>query len=77
MAATLLCNDAVTRMRRCKADRNLYCHTSGDLYVFCYVDDLLVCGKHKLAVQVEKEALLKIDDELKPGKSVNFLGRWR
>ena len=66
-------------MRRCKADPNLYCHPSGDLYVLCYVDDLLVCGKHQLAVQftkdLEKEVLLKIEAELKPGKSVNFLGR--
>ena len=66
-------------MRRCKADPNLYCHPSGDLYALCYVDDLLVCGKHELAVQftkgLEKEVLLKIEAELKPGKSVNFLGR--
>ena len=63
-------------MRRCKADPNLYCHSSGDLYVLCYVDDLLVCGKHELAVQftkdLEKEVLLKIEAELKPGKSVKI-----
>ena len=68
-------------MRRCKADPNLYCHchSSGDLYVLCYVDDPLVCGKHEHAVQftkdLEKEVLLKIEAELKPGKSVDFLGR--
>ena len=66
-------------MRRCKADPNLYCHTSGDLYVLCYVDDLLVCGKQELTTKftedLKKEVLLKVEGELKPGNTVNFLGR--
>ena len=66
-------------MRRCKADPNLYCHTSGDLCVLCYVDDLLVCGKQELTTKftedLKKEVLLKVEGELKPGNTVNFLGR--
>ena len=30
---------------RCKSDANLYRHVDGDLYVLCYVDDLLIAGE--------------------------------
>ena len=67
---------ALWQQHFCSTNPNLYCHPSGGLYVLCYVDDLLVCGKHELAVQftkdLEKEVLLKIEAELKPGKSVKI-----
>ena len=64
---------------RCKTDPNLYVHSSKELYVLCYVDDLLVCGNpdriKPFTEQLSKEVLLKIEGELKPQTSVNFLGR--
>ena len=47
--------------------------------MYCYVDDLLVCGNpdriKPFTEQLSKEVLLKIEGELKPQTSVNFLGR--
>lgn len=48
-----------------KADPNLYCHTSGALYVtlyaVCYVDDSLACGEAELTTKftddLKKEAI--------------------
>ena len=64
---------------RCKTDPNLYVHSSKELYVLCHVDDLLVCGNpdriKPFTEQLSKEVLLKIEGELKPQTSVNFLGR--
>eukprot|EP00438_Fugacium_kawagutii_P003018 Skav203149 [mRNA] locus=scaffold626:61922:63415:+ [translate_table: standard] len=64
---------------RCKTDPNLYCHSSKELYVLCYVDDLLVCGNpdriKAFTEQLSKEVLLKVEGELKPQTTVNFLGR--
>ena len=64
---------------RCKTDPNLYCHSSKELYVLCYVDDLLVCRDpariKTFTEQLSNEVLLKIEGELKPQTSVNFLGR--
>eukprot|EP00438_Fugacium_kawagutii_P021963 Skav208059 [mRNA] locus=scaffold1124:307567:309060:- [translate_table: standard] len=64
---------------RCNTDPNLYCHSSKELYVLCYVDDLLVCGNPErikaFTEQLSKEVLLKVEGELKPQTSVNFLGR--
>ena len=63
----------------CKTDLNLYCHSSKELYVLCYVDDLLVCGNPErikvFTEQLSKEVLLKVEGELKPQTTVNFLGR--
>ena len=64
---------------RCKTDSNLYCHKSTELYVLCYVDDLLVCGTpertKEFTDKLSQEVLLKVEGELKPQTSVNFLGR--
>ena len=64
---------------RCKTDSNLYCHKSTELYVLCYVDDLLVCGTpertKEFTDRLSQEVLLKVEGELKPQTSVNFLGR--
>ena len=64
---------------RCKTDPNLYCHSPKELYVLCYVDDLLVCGNPErikvFTEQLSKEVLLKVEGELKPQTTVNFLGR--
>ena len=63
---------------RCKTDPNLYCHSSKELYVLCYVDDLLVCGNPEgikvFTEQLSKEVLLKVEGELKQQTTVNFLG---
>ena len=51
-------------MRRCKADPKLVLSSLWRLYALCYVDDLLVCGKHELCRAItkglEKEVLLKL-----------------
>ena len=64
---------------RCKTDSNLYCHKSTELYVLCYVDDLQVCGTpertKEFTDRLSQEVLLKVEGELKPQTSVNFLGR--
>ena len=64
---------------RRKTDSNLYCHKSTELYVLCYVDDLLVCGTpgqtKEFTDRLSQEVLLKVEGELKPQTSVNFLGR--
>ena len=63
----------------CKTDPNLYCHSSKELYVLHYVDDLLVCGNPErikiFTEQLSKEVLLKVEGALKPHTAVNFLGR--
>ena len=45
----------------------------------CYVDDLLVCGTtertKEFTDRLSQEVLLKVEGELKPQTSVNFLGR--
>ena len=32
---------------RCKSDANLYRHSDGNLFVLCYVDDLLIVGEEE------------------------------
>ena len=60
---------------RFKTDSN----KSTELYVLCYVDDLLVCGTpgrtREFTDRLSQEVLLKVEGELKPQTSVNFLGR--
>ena len=53
---------------RCKTEPNLYCHSCKELYVLCYVDDLLVCGNPErikvfkvFTEQLSKEVLLKVN----------------
>ena len=64
---------------RCKTDSILYCRKSTELYVLCYIDDLLVCGTpertKEFTDRFSQEVLLKVEGELKPQTSVNFLGR--
>ena len=64
---------------KCKTDSNLSCQKSTELYVLCYVDDLLVCGTpgrtEEFTDRLSQEVLLKVEGELKPQTSVNFLGR--
>ena len=61
---------------RCKTDPNLCCHSSKELYVLCYVDDFLVCGKPECTTeQLSKEVLSKVEGELKRQATVNFSGR--
>ncbi len=64
---------------RCKTDANFYCHKPTEIYVLCYVvDDLLVCGTpertKEFTDRLSQEVLLKVEGELKPQTSVNFLG---
>ena len=40
--------------RRCKSDPNLYCHSSRQLYVLAYYDDLLIVGDHQTAQEFIK-----------------------
>ena len=51
------------RFRRCKSDPNLYCHESGNMYVWAYVDDLLVVGTDEMSKsfmsELSEEVLLK------------------
>ena len=51
---------------RCKNDSNLYCHKSTELYVLCYVDDLLVCGTpertREFTDRLSQEVLLKVEE---------------
>ena len=72
-------NNDFTGFHRCKTDPNLCCHSSKELYVLCYVDDLLVCGNPErtkvFTEQLSKEVLLKVEGELKPQATVCFLGR--
>ena len=62
---------------RCKTDSNLYCHESTEL--LCYVDDRLVCETpertKEFTDKLSQEVLLKVEGELKPQTSVNFLSR--
>ena len=65
--------------RRCKSDSNLYCHSSKNLYVLAYVDDLLIVGDPELQKafleNLSKELLVKVTGHLEPSKEVSFLGR--
>ena len=65
--------------RRCKSDSNLYCHSSKNLYVLAYVDDLLIVGdselQKKFLEELSKELLVKVTGHLKPDTQVSFLGR--
>ena len=65
--------------RRCKSDSNLYCHSSKNLYVLAYVDDLLIVGnselQKKFLEELSKELLVKVTGHLKPDSQVSFLGR--
>ena len=49
--------------------------------MLCYVDDLLVCGTpertKEFTDKLSQEVLLKVEGELKPQTSVNFLVRTR
>ena len=64
--------------RRCKSDSNLYCHSSKNLYVLAYDDDLLIVGdselQKKFLEKLSKELLVKVAD-MKPDSQVSFLGR--
>ena len=65
--------------RRCKSDGNLYCHSSKQLYVLAYVDDLLIVGDSEQSKSfteaLGKELLVKIIGSLEPGTEHSFLGR--
>ena len=65
--------------RRCKSDPILYCHSSKQLYVLAYVDDLLVAGdseKPKEFIEaLNKELLVKVTAKLDAGTEASFLGR--
>ena len=63
--------------RCCKSDPNLYCHSSKQLYVLAYVDDLLIAGDSDKAQEfieaLNKELLVKVTAKLDAG--TGFLGR--
>ena len=65
--------------RRCKSDPNLYCHSSRQLYVLAYVDDLLIAGDSDKAEEfieaLNKELLVKVTARLNSGTEASFLGR--
>ena len=62
--------------RRCKSDPNLYCHSSKQLYVLAYVDDLLVAGDSEKAQEfieaLNKELLVKVTAKLDAGTEASF-----
>ena len=64
---------------RYKNDPNLYYHESGKLYVFAYIDDLLVVGTEDIRKdfmsRLSEEILLKETGQLVPGTEHTFLGR--
>ena len=65
---------------RCKSDANLYKHVDGNLYVLCYVDDLLIVGSKEHAEAtfrlLSSELLMKQTGTLfDEGDSLSFLGR--
>ena len=64
---------------RCKTDSNLYRHSSTELFVPCYENDLLVCGTpertKEFTDRLSQEVLLKVESELKPQTSIDFLGQ--
>ena len=65
---------------RCKTDANLYRHQDEELYVLCYVDDLLVFGEESKVrgtfSALKQELLLKETGTLsKVGDKLDFLGR--
>jgi hypothetical protein len=65
---------------RCKTDANLYKHQEDELFILCYVDDLLVVG-HELKVKgtfdlLKQEFLLRETGTLSQvGDKLEFLGR--
>ena len=65
--------------RRCKSDSNLYCHSSCELYVLAYVDDLTIVGEPQQAKAfieaLNQELLVKITGTLEEGTEHSFLGR--
>ena len=65
--------------RRCKSDPNLYCHSSKQLYVLAYVDDLLIAGDSEKAQEfieaLNKELLVRVTANLDAGTEASFLGR--
>ena len=65
--------------RRCKSDSNLYCHSSKQLYVLAYVDDLMIVGDPEQSKafidSLNKELLVKITGRLEAGSEHSFLGR--
>ena len=65
---------------RRKPDANLYKHVDGNLYVLCYVDDLLIVGSKENADStfrlLSSDFLMKKTGTLfEDGDSLNFLGR--
>ena len=65
---------------RCKSDSNLHKHVDGDLFVLCYVDDMLIVGKEDKAKAtfdiLSTELLMKSTGTLsKEGDKLDFLGR--
>ena len=65
---------------RCKSDANLYKHSDGNLFVLCYVDDLLIVGEKDKAEAtfqlLSSEFLMKQTGTLcNEGDKLNFLGR--
>ena len=65
---------------RCKTDANLYKHADGDLFVLCYVDDLLIVGCEEKVrgtfALLQQEFVLRETGLLsKPGDHLEFLGR--
>ena len=65
--------------RYCKSDPNPYCHSSKQLYVLAYVDDLLIAGDSEKAQEfievLNKELLVQVTANLDAGTEANFLGR--
>ena len=65
---------------RCKSDANLYRHSDGNLFVLCYVDDLLIVGEEKKTKStfeiLSHELVMKKTGQLeKEGDKLDFLGR--
>ena len=60
-----------------KGDPNLYFHAKRKIYLLCYVDDLMLFGEQKavadLAVDLQKELLLRVTGELSEGQEATFL----
>ena len=65
---------------RCKSDANLYRHSDGNLFVLCYVDDLLIVGEEEKTRStfeiLSHELVMKKTGQLeKEGDKLDFLGR--
>ena len=66
-------------MNRLASEPNVYKTTAGNVFVLCYVDDLLFLGEptavNKLFTDIQQHLLLQPTGDLTVGNTVSFLGR--